>query len=94
MNIIENYIGKLPYLTYLKHYDQIAGMQIASGASLFECMYRFFNGRESSYDDLTVKKQDRVCKRCGVDGWDVKYSAVAREWLCRRCNDVWVSERC
>ncbi len=94
MSIIESYVGKLPYLTYLRWYDEIAGMQLASGASLFECMYRYFLCRESQYDDLTVKKYGRICKRCGTDGFNVRWSPVAREWLCKACNDVWVRERC
>lgn len=94
MNIIENYIGNIPYLIYLKYYNEITSMQAKSGASLFECMYRYFFCRQSSYDDLTVKKQDGVCKRCGRVGWDVRWSGITRQWLCKACWNVVVKERC
>lgn len=80
--------------TVKKYDDAISTIALENNLNIYHAAYIFFNGREHPIDDLSVKKQERVCKRCGVDGWDVMWSAVAREWLCKRCNDVWVKERC
>ncbi len=93
-SLVGRYTGKIPVSLHLKYLQDISEISSTSNIRLHHAAYIFFNGRESSYDDLTVKKQERICKRCGRAGWDVSWSQVARDWLCKRCNDVWVRERC
>ncbi|MDD5353228.1 MAG: hypothetical protein PHS93_08730 [Candidatus Omnitrophica bacterium] len=94
MNIIGRYTGKIPWALYLKLLSDVSEIASINGIHPDHAAYIYFNGRESQYDDLTVRKHDRVCKRCGRDGWDVRYSGIAREWLCKACWDVEVRERC